>query len=192
MLETNNLELGTKILSYEQIICGNEDVHIIIEEKSSMIELLQREKEKIEVALENALKKLEIIEKKNIELNKVLEVAFQTIKVKNEESSILGDYLKKLQEKSYIYYPVKTDEVDMKLAEELNTLPDPKRFGEFFIRIGPGVYSFRNTKYYMKVEQGKILSKLLIIIVRVGGGYIDLQDFIETYGSPLIQSNTVK
>jgi hypothetical protein len=43
-----------------------------------------------------------------------------------------------------------------------------------FIRLQPGIYSFGSKKVCIKVENGKI-------IIRVGGGYMRINDFLDTY-----------
>jgi hypothetical protein len=43
-----------------------------------------------------------------------------------------------------------------------------------FIRLQPGVYSFGSKKVCIKVENGKI-------IIRVGGGYLRINEFLEQY-----------
>lgn len=43
-----------------------------------------------------------------------------------------------------------------------------------FVRINPGVYQFGSKKICISVEQGKI-------IIRVGGGYMIIEEFLEQY-----------
>ena len=43
-----------------------------------------------------------------------------------------------------------------------------------FIRLQPGIYSFGSKKVCIKVENGKI-------IIRVGGGYMFIDEFLDKY-----------
>jgi len=176
------LELGGKVVSYEQLICSNEDSQAALDERNTMIELLLREKGKIEVILEGALKKAEAFEKQNAELNKVLAIAFRTIKVKNEETEVLNEYLKDMKSKTHTYNPVKKDSVDVKVAKELNNMPDSKHTNKQFSRVGGGVYAFGNKKHIIKVENDKVLGKFVCgCVVRVGGGFIGLEEFLQAH-----------
>jgi len=43
-----------------------------------------------------------------------------------------------------------------------------------FIRLSPGIYSFGSKKVCIKVDNGKIN-------IRVGGGYLRIDEFLEKY-----------
>jgi len=44
-----------------------------------------------------------------------------------------------------------------------------------FLRQSEGVYTFGKRKVYVKIDKNKQ------VLVRVGGGYMDMADFIEQY-----------
>jgi hypothetical protein len=72
------------------------------------------------------------------------------------------------------YSASKNDPVDSALADYLNRYSDlPVEFK----REEPGVYLFGTRKVIVRLEQGRI-------VVRVGGGYMTLEEFVEVY-SPL-------
>jgi hypothetical protein len=48
------------------------------------------------------------------------------------------------------------------------------------IREGQGVYQFGSKKIYVKIDKEKIL-------VRVGGGFISIQEFLDIYLPPEIE-----
>lgn len=73
-----------------------------------------------------------------------------------------------------MYVPVKGDEVDMALAEYLNNMIDKSKLQVMFIRLNPGVYSFGSKKVCIKVDNGKIN-------IRVGGGYLRIEEFLDKY-----------
>ena len=75
---------------------------------------------------------------------------------------------------SLIYYPVKSDEIDCQLADYLNNYPDRSKLLVMFVRESPGVYTFGTKKVFIKVYNNRIM-------VRVGGGYLSIDEFLEQY-----------
>jgi len=75
---------------------------------------------------------------------------------------------------SLIYYPVKSDEIDCQLADYLNNYPDRSKLLVMFVRESPGVYLFGTKKVFVKVYNNRIM-------VRVGGGYLSIDEFLEQY-----------
>jgi len=73
-----------------------------------------------------------------------------------------------------VYIPVKGDPTDMKLAEFINNYPDRQKLKIMFMRESEGVYEFGSRRVAVKVEKGKIN-------VRVGGGYLSLDEFLDQY-----------
>ena len=70
-----------------------------------------------------------------------------------------------------VYVPVKGDQVDEMFAVHLNAsgLAVPLK------RLSPGKYLFGTKQILAKIINGKL-------VVRVGGGYMSAEEFIETYG----------
>ena len=73
----------------------------------------------------------------------------------------------------HIYIPKKNDTIDQKLGNYLNTLPERNDLKIMFMRESEGVYFFGKKRVYIKIEGGNK------IMVRVGGGFIAIDDFIE-------------
>lgn len=71
------------------------------------------------------------------------------------------------------YVPVKGDKVDEALGEYINGQPKGS-LKVMFVRMDPGIYQFGSKKICIKVEQGKI-------IIRVGGGYMYIDEFLDQY-----------
>lgn len=71
-----------------------------------------------------------------------------------------------------VYEPIKGDDVDGNLAEYLNKKEPPVPVP--FRREEPGVYFFGTRKVFIKIEQGRI-------IIRVGGGFMSIDEFIDIY-----------
>ena len=70
------------------------------------------------------------------------------------------------------YIPVKADETDSKLAQYINTYPDRKKLKIMFMRESEGVYQFGSKRVMVKVEGS-------LIKIRVGGGYLSIDEFLD-------------
>ena len=79
-----------------------------------------------------------------------------------------------MRERGIAYLPLKNDELDTKLANFINTRDDADKWRQLFVREGEGVYQFWTKKIYIKMEQDKIL-------IRSGGGYIGIEEFINLF-----------
>ena len=73
-----------------------------------------------------------------------------------------------------VYIPVKTDAIDMKLAEYINNFPDRSKLKIMFMRESEGVYEFGSRRIRVKVEKDKIL-------IKVGGGHLSIDEFLDQY-----------
>ena len=67
------------------------------------------------------------------------------------------------------------DKVDLHLADYINQYPERDRIKVLFLRESEGVYQFGQKRVYVKIEKGNTIK------VRVGGGYMHIDDFIEAY-----------
>ena len=74
-----------------------------------------------------------------------------------------------------IYHSKKGDDIDKRLGSFLNTYPEREDLKIMFLRESEGVYFFGQKRVYIKIERGNQ------IMVRVGGGYIAIDEFIEQY-----------
>ena len=72
------------------------------------------------------------------------------------------------------YVPVKGDLIDEALAEYINNYQDKSKLKVMFIRVTPGIYQFGSKKIAIGVHQGKIS-------IRVGGGYMYIDEFLDQY-----------
>ena len=77
-------------------------------------------------------------------------------------------------ENAFIYYPVKDDPLDQKLAMFINNMPYDLRDKMRFEREAEGIYKYGKKRVFMKIEKDQI-------IIRVGGGYLTIDEFIEQY-----------
>ena len=65
------------------------------------------------------------------------------------------------------------DKIDKSLGNYLNKYPERDNLKIMFLRESEGVYFFGQKRVYIKVEKGNQ------ILVRVGGGYIAIDEFID-------------
>ena len=80
--------------------------------------------------------------------------------------------ISQLEHGQAIYIAHRTDKVDMILSNFLNKYPERKQMKIMFLRESEGVYKFGQKRIYVKVEKGDK------ILVRVGGGFMHIEDFI--------------
>ena len=83
-----------------------------------------------------------------------------------------------------VYLPVKDDPVDTKLAEFINNYPERQRLKIMFLRESEGVYQFGSKRVAVRVDKDKINSKstrFYLNVVRVGGGYLSIDEFIDQF-----------
>ena len=74
-----------------------------------------------------------------------------------------------------IYYADKQDAIDEKLGNYLNNFPEREELKIMFLRETEGVYQFGQKRVFIKIEQGNNIK------VRVGGGYMDINDFVKKF-----------
>ena len=79
-----------------------------------------------------------------------------------------------LKAKFALYIPVKSDPIDVRLAEFINNYPDRQRLRIMFYRESEGIYQFGTKRVNIRVENNKIT-------VRVGGGYLLIEEFLDQY-----------
>ena len=79
-----------------------------------------------------------------------------------------------LKSRIAVYIPVRDDMIDRRLAEYINNYPDRQKLKIMFMRESEGVYEFGSKRVYVKVDKDKIN-------VRVGGGYLSIDEFLDQY-----------
>lgn len=96
------------------------------------------------------------------------------VKDSEREIDVLKDYIYELKSRVAIYIPVREDPIDKKLAEYINNYPDRSKLKIMFMRESSGIYQFGSRKIYVRVEKDRI-------IIRVGGGYLTIDEFLDIY-----------
>ena len=79
-----------------------------------------------------------------------------------------------MKEKVAVYIPIMDDPVDCKLANFVNNFPDRNKLKLMFMRESAGKYEYGTKRVEIRVVQGKLQ-------VRVGGGYLTIDEFLDQY-----------
>jgi len=87
----------------------------------------------------------------------------------------LMDLLEQSRAQFNIYIPKKEDNIDCSLAKVINNYPEKDKMKILFLRESEGVYQFGQRRVGIKVEKGDTP------LVRVGGGYMDVENFINNF-----------
>ena len=75
-----------------------------------------------------------------------------------------------------IYHVSKNnDKIDETLGTFLNAYPEREKLKIMFLRESEGVYLFGSKRVYIKIEKGDN------ILIRVGGGFMHIGEFISQY-----------
>ena len=74
-----------------------------------------------------------------------------------------------------VYIPKKDEIVDRMLGDYINGKPENDPMKIMFLRESEGVYRFGSKRVYIKAEKGGKIA------VRVGGGFMGIEEFISTY-----------
>jgi len=89
-----------------------------------------------------------------------------------QEIETLRNYIIDLKSRIAVYIPVKNDAVDKRIAEYINNYPDRQKLKIMFMRESEGVYQFGSKRVHVKVDKDKIN-------IRVGGGYLSIDEFLD-------------
>ncbi|CDW88231.1 gas2 domain containing protein [Stylonychia lemnae] len=96
------------------------------------------------------------------------------VKEREQELERMSEYLNDLQRINFVYQAAKDDPIDKKLADFINNNQIHKKASLLFVREQDGVYSYGKRRVFIKIEKDQI-------IIRVGGGFLTIDEFIENY-----------
>jgi len=151
MQETEIRELFTQI----------EETKTLLKQRSQEIKELETEISICNTKIEEILRLIQLKNQEIEELNEILQE--RNILIKN-----LKKQLGKTEKSGYA--AARGDQVDQMLADFLNM------FGTKvpILRLGGGFYLFGTRKIYAKIMNGRL-------VVRVGGGYMTIDEFVSSY-----------
>ena len=171
-LRRTNLDLQNRITTLEQLCCGKEDLHILLERLTSECQVREATTDFLSSELHRVVEYLLCVANGKLEMYRNSTVVAEVMAGKDGEIDSLRQQIAKLRKKGPPYVPVKDDAVDAALADYVNTREDPLLVP--FKREQPEIYSFGTKRTHMKLENCRLA-------VRVGGGYKLLDEFIEEY-----------
>jgi len=107
------------------------------------------------------------------------EAEMKTFRDRDAEFEKMIEYWRELHKMNFKYIASREDPVDAKLAEFINKSDSEKRMKCLFVRESEGHYSYFTKKVIMKVENNNL-------IIRVGGGFMSINEFIEQH-NPILK-----
>lgn len=180
-LEKRILEITTTIhMLKQQIDASQSECYRLqdIEVQVSRSKVVQKEYTEDRMYLRKELEKasdfMVDLEEKVHKANSTSLTLLNKVKEAEREVDVLKDYIYELKSKVAIYIPVREDPIDKKLAEYINNYPDRTKLKIMFMRESSGIYQFGSRKIYVRVEKDRI-------IIRVGGGYLTIDEFLDIY-----------
>ena len=98
------------------------------------------------------------------------------IQFQSEKIYELSQLISKIEQGTQcVYIAHKNCRIDKALGRFINEYPERQEMKIMFLRESEGVYQFGQKRVYIKIEKGDR------ILVRVGGGYLGIDEFIKTY-----------
>ena len=173
-LEATNNELETTVDSLQDKLEVLKDVKAQLVGAQAVNEELIQEKEKLRQELDTAGDFMLDLEQKVHKANNTSLELLRQLKDSENEIDALREYIVELKQRVAVNIPMKEDDVDKRLAEYINNYPDRSKLKIMFMRESEGIYLFGTRKIYVRVENNKI-------IIRVGGGYLTIDEFLDIY-----------
>lgn len=171
---TTILQLRNEIQRITHELNVRIDVEKQLNDSRRYIVELETQKDKLKKDLTIASDYLIEQDEKVLQANKTSLELLQHLKDAELEIETLKAYIIELKHRIAVYIPVEDDTVDTKLAEYINNYPERSRLRIMFMRESSGVYQFGTKRVYVKVEKDKI-------IIRVGGGFLTIDEFLDIY-----------
>lgn len=173
-------EVREQEIRIRELLSQIQELKTLLEEKRRIIEQLERdiqlaieEIERLKKIIEDLDRRIEILNNQISEKDREIANLLQELQFKDARLAELYAILKQEPVPVSDYKAVKGDQVDEMLAKYLIDCPVPVK------RLGGGFYLFGTRKIYAKIMNGKL-------VVRVGGGYMVISEFITTYSEPEI------
>jgi hypothetical protein len=141
------------------------EIEDLLQQISDKDEEIERLKEEIQKRLERIDELNGLIDERNLRIDDLkAQIKDKDKKIKELEMKCKG------VKKPIKFKPIKGDEIDQMLADFLASFDCSVPIK----KIGDGYYMFGTRKIYAKIMNGKL-------VIRVGGGYMIIEEFIATY-----------
>lgn len=139
---------------------------------NSIISTLHVDKQQLHGDLNAASEYMANLEDKTYNANRASLELLKKMRGYEEEIAHLKAYILEMKARVAIYVPVKEDPLDVKMAEYINNYPDRAKLKIMFMRESAGVYTFGTKRINVEVMQDRIK-------VRIGGGYLSVDEFLD-------------
>lgn len=173
-LTQTTCRLESTIISLTEIITKKADVEEQLRVSREFNAQMDAQKQELQKELETASAYILELEGKFYKSQQTSLDLLRQLKDSEFEIDTLKKYIIDLKSRIAVYIPVKGDVIDKKLAEYINNYPDRQKLKIMFMRESEGVYQFGTKRVAVKVEKDKIN-------IRVGGGYLSLDEFLDQY-----------
>ena len=149
-------------------------------ELTEQLEEADRARKKLKEGMQSTNDKIIQLEEELYESKTMANELLDKLKHAEDELEPLQEQIRKLlieidKLKHDTYIPRKRDVLDEQLGDYLTMYPEKEKLKIMFLRETEGVYKFGSKRVYLKIEKGEQ------IFVRVGGGYMGIDEFIEKY-----------
>ena len=172
-LNRENYEMSGNIASLEQLLCVREDMQQLVEDLQNQNTMYCSIKDQLMKELDFATDYLLTQTEKTLSGHRVAKKLKDVVDDKKIEVECLRRIVQELQSKGGTgYVATRDDPIDSALAEYINTRERPLDVP--FTREQNGTYLFGSKRVFIKIENGKI-------IIRVGGGFMQIDEFVEIY-----------
>eukprot|EP00358_Blepharisma_japonicum_P001495 CAMPEP_0202951628 /NCGR_PEP_ID=MMETSP1395-20130829/32557_1 /ASSEMBLY_ACC=CAM_ASM_000871 /TAXON_ID=5961 /ORGANISM="Blepharisma japonicum, Strain Stock R1072" /LENGTH=353 /DNA_ID=CAMNT_0049659337 /DNA_START=1106 /DNA_END=2164 /DNA_ORIENTATION=- len=169
-LNKEKTDLQTQQAALEEHLCTQEDQNQIKDELEHMYEIHEDINQQIYNDIDFITNKLVDESSNNLQNQRISNRLKTILEDRDGEIEVLREMVSQLQSKPDVYVAVKDDPVDAAIADYVNT----RKIEVPFVREDLGIYLFGSKRVFIKLENGKI-------IIRVGGGYMKIDEFVELY-----------
>jgi myosin heavy subunit len=159
-------------ITLEQMYCIKSDISQIIDELNKLQRVHNEGREIILKGLDHGVDYVMKESEQVIEDTHELDAMIDALDNKDYELDNLKVMVGEAKGRTAPYVPKIDDPVDVALSEYLNSLDEPIPIP--FTRENEGVYLFGTKRIFLKLENNNIR-------IRVGGGYTNIEEFIEIY-----------
>ena len=173
-LKRKIIDTNCNQIALEEMYCIKSDVSSMIEELGKVQRVHNEGRDVILKGLEQGVEYVMKESDQVIEETRELDCMIDSLDNKDYELDNLKIMVGETKTRAAPYHPKPDDPVDMALSEYLNSQEDQIQIP--FTRENEGVYLFGTKRVFLKLENNNIK-------VRVGGGYTNIEEFIEIYTS---------
>ena len=161
-------------ITLEQMYCIKSDVSQLIDEVNKLQRVHNEGRDIILKGLESGVDYIMKESDQVIDDTHELDLMIDSLDNKDYELDNLKIMVGEAKGRTAPYVPKVDDPVDIALSEYINSLDEPIPIP--FTRENEGIYLFGTKRIFLKLENNKIR-------IRVGGGYTNIEEFIEIYTS---------